>query len=94
MSEVIKYEDVESKILVIRGENVIFDRDVATLYGVETKEINQAVRNNPDKFPKGYILTINKDEFDILRSKILTTNMSRVLPKAFTEKSLYMLLGS
>ena len=47
--------DVESKILTIRDQQVILDCDVAKLYGVETKEINQAVKNNPEKFPEGYI---------------------------------------
>ena len=73
---------------------MILDKDVAELYGVKTKEINQAVRNNPDKFPTGYVLKIEKQEFTALRSKILTSKLSpktRVLPKAFTEKGLYML---
>ena len=47
-------KDVESKIVTIRNERVILDCDVAALYGVPTKEINQAVRNNPEKFPAGY----------------------------------------
>lgn len=73
---------------------MILDADVAELYGVETKEVNQAVRNNPDKFPTGYVFELDKEEVAYLRSKFLTTNislMSRVLPKAFTEKGLYML---
>ena len=64
------------------------------MYGVKTKEINQAVRNNPEKFPVGYILELSEQEFADLRSKSLTANISpksRVLPKAFTEKGLYML---
>jgi len=66
---------------------------VAELYGVETKEINQAVKNNPKKFPEGYVIELKNSEFIGLRSKFLTTNlrMTRVLPKAFTEKGLYML---
>ena len=66
---------------------------MAFLYGVETKEINQAVKNNPRKFPKGYIIELKTKEFQELRSKNLTTNlaMTRVMPKAFTEKGLYML---
>ena len=91
MEQIIKYENVESKILEIRGEQVIIDRDVAELYCVETREINQAVKNNPDKFPEGYVIYVNKDEWDNLQSKFLTANMSRVLPKAFTERGLYML---
>jgi len=56
MSEIIGYEEFEGKILSIRGQSVIVDRDVAELYGVQTKEIAQAAKNNPDKFPEGYII--------------------------------------
>ena len=85
--------DVESKIITLRNQQVILDCDVADLYGVETKEINQAVKNNPEKFPKGYIFQIDDQEFNDLRSKILTAKfqMTRQRPKAFTEKGLYML---
>ena len=73
---------------------VILDKDVATLYEVETKRINEVVKNNPEKFPKGYILELSEEETTDLRSKFSTTNvssMTRALPKAFTEKGLYML---
>lgn len=73
---------------------MILDYAVAELYGVETREVNQAVRNNPDKFPDGYVLEVDKQEFAYLRSKDLIANISpksRTLPKAFTEKGLYML---
>ena len=91
--DVLKFNSVEEKIITIRGISVILDSDVAELYGVETKEINQAVKNNPEKFPEGYIFQIDNKEFNNLRSKILTTNLAktRTLPKAFTEKGLYML---
>ena len=52
----------ESKIIVIRDTQVILDRDVAELYGVETREINQALRNNPKKFPPGYVIELNNNE--------------------------------
>jgi hypothetical protein len=55
-------EKIKSKIITIQGQQVILDSDCATLYGVETKEVNQAVRNNPDKFPKGYIITLTDSE--------------------------------
>ena len=58
MNEIIKYEDVESKVLTIRNQKVILDRDVAVLYGVETRGINQAVSRNPDKFPNNYIFFV------------------------------------
>ncbi len=85
--------DVENKILAIKDIKVILDSDVALLYGVETKHVNQAVKNNPDKFPDGYIITLTDEDWQILRSKNLTTisSMTRVFPKAFTEKGLYML---
>jgi hypothetical protein len=66
---------------------------MAVLYGVQTKEINHAVKNNPAKFPLGYIFEFNNQEFASLQSKFLTVNLSktRVIPKVFTEKGLYML---
>lgn len=85
--------DVESKIISLRNQQVILDSDVAELYGVETKRINEAVSNNPEKFPEGYILQLDKQELVKLRSNFSTTKfqMTRKLPKAFTEKGLYML---
>ena len=89
----ISITEVDTKIIEIRKMKVLLDSDVATLYGVLTKEVNQAVKNNPEKFPKGYIFTLKANEMEDLRSNILTANSSksRVLPKAFTEKGLYML---
>lgn len=93
MKNHITLAEVEEKIIIIRETKVILDSDVALLYGVETKRINEAVKNNPDKFPEGYIIDLNKNETEILRSKFSTSNlnMTRVTPKAFTEKGLYML---
>ena len=92
--EIIKIEQVEEKILMLRGVRVIIDADVAALYGVETREVNQAVRNNPKKFPKGYVIELETNDLEILRSKILTAKLnpkSRYYPQAFTERGLYML---
>ena len=72
MSDIVKFNSVEEFIIELRGQKVILDSNVATLYGVETREINQAVRNNPDKFPDGYIIEVSKTELVSLRSKILT----------------------
>ncbi len=85
--------NVEEKIIVLRNQQVILDCDVAELYGVATKEINQAVKNNPRKFPEGYIFELDNQEFSALRSKFLTAKFqkTRQLPKAFTERGLYML---
>lgn len=88
------FEQVRQKIILIRDCQVILDVDVAELYGVETKRVNEAVRNNPDKFPQGYVFQLSDEEMEYLRSKNSTANLSpktRVLPKAFTEKGLYML---
>ena len=92
--QIVKLEKIENKILVIRDEKVLLDSDVAEVYGVATKEINQAVSNNPEKFPEGYVVELKKsekvelvknfDRFDRLKH-------STVKPKAFTEKGLYML---
>ena len=90
----IKFNNIEEKIITLRNEKVIIDSDVAELYGVETRDINKSVKNNPDKFPEGYVFELDKQEVEGLRWKISTTkwsSKSRVLPKAFTEKGLYML---
>ena len=90
----VSIEDVESKIVRIRGVDVIADADVAELYGVETKRVNEAVRNNADKFPEEYLFLLTDKELQNLRSKFSTTNvsvMSRNTTKVFTERGLYML---
>lgn len=87
-------KNVQKRIFSIRNENVILDADVAELYGVETRRINEAVKNNPDKFPADYMIVLTSKELEILRSKFSTANFSsksRSLPHAFTEKGLYML---
>ncbi|MCQ2273753.1 MAG: ORF6N domain-containing protein [Bacteroidales bacterium] len=94
MNELISYQEVQDKIATIRDRQVIADADVAVLYGVETREVNQAVRNNSDKFPSDYMFELSQNELRDLRSKILTTNVSsksRSTTKVFTEKGLYML---
>ncbi|MHB1600457.1 MAG: ORF6N domain-containing protein [bacterium] len=90
---IVKLETVQDKIIDVRGEKVIIDSDVAVLYGVETKRVNEAVSNNPEKFPEGYIFELNKNEWNGLKSKFSTSiKGGKVkLPTAFTEKGLYML---
>lgn len=112
-NHIVRFEDVREKIISLRGHDVILDFAVAELYGTETKEINRAVKNNPRKFPEGWVFEIDKKELENLRwknsttkiadkqgvtdlqSKSLTTNLpspkSRVMPKAFTERGIYML---
>lgn len=90
----VNMQKVQDKIAVIRNLEVIADADVAELYGVQTKEVNQAVRNNSDKFPLHYMFELTSSELRDLRSKILTTNVSsknRSTTKVFTERGLYML---
>lgn len=92
--QLIKYDDVKERIIEIRGQQVILDSDVAALYHVETKRINEAVRNNPDKFPDGYIIDLDSSEWGVVKSKFSTSPLGGgkvKLPKAFTERGLYML---
>ena len=91
-------EQVKDKIVEVRGLQVLLDRDVAALYGVETREVNQAVRNNPGKFREGYIFELTTEESAVLRSNYLTLEhekgkgrYSKYKFKAFTERGLYML---
>ncbi len=87
-------KEVENKIAVIRGVPVIADADVAALYGVETKRVNGAVCNNPEKFPPHYMFELSVNELQNLRTKISSTNvslMNRNPTKVFTERGLYML---
>ena len=86
--------DVEARMIILRNQSVIADADVADLYGIETRAVNQAVRNNQDKFPADYVFELNKSELLDLKSKILISNVSdsnRRGTKVFTEKGLYML---
>lgn len=93
MADIVKFNDVENVVFDLRGQHVILDSEVAKLYGVETMRINEAVKNNPDKFPEGYIIELTKEE----KSEVIEIfdnpklKYSPVLPKAFTEKGLYML---
>ncbi len=90
----IEINEVEDKIAVIRGVPVIADADVAALYGVETKRVNGAVINNPEKFPLHYMFELTESELHDLRTKISSTNvslMNRNPTKVFTERGLYML---
>ena len=90
---IIKYKNIENLIVEIRGERAILDSEVAKIYDVETRDINKSVKNNPEKFPDGYVIKLSKKELNDLRWKFSTAKLSktRVLPKAFTEKGLYML---
>lgn len=102
MNEVIKSEkltpitakDVEARMIVLRNQPVLLDADVAELYGVQTKEVNQAVRNNPGKFPYGYLFELDKyEKAEVVKNfdRLNKLKYSTVSPTAFTERGLYML---
>lgn len=79
--------DIKSKIYCIRGVDVMLDSDIAELYGVETKRINEAVKNNPDKFPNDLIFELTNDEWESLRSKFSTLNEEQNLKSKFSTSS-------
>jgi hypothetical protein len=94
MSEIIKFENLQDRIIEIRDIRVLLDADIAEIYGVETRDINKAVANNPDKFPVGYIVELSTREKSELVENFHRFNKlkhSTVNPKAFPEKGLYML---
>ena len=82
-----------NKIHSIRGQKVMLDMDLAALYAVETKQLKRAVRRNKVRFPDDFMFELNKEELDILRSKIGTSSWGgvRYLPMAFTEQGVAML---
>ena len=100
-------EIIEEKLIEIRNKKVLLDCDVAHLYGIETKRVNEAVKNNPEKFPEGYVIYLDEEETNFLRfsnsiveigdepvenfDRFKNIKHSTVRPKAFTDKGLYML---
>ena len=94
MNQIIEVEtlNIEDMIYEIRGRQVMLDCDLAKLYNVETKRINEAVKNNPDKFPERFYFRINENEFFSLKSKISTSKGgSRKGHNVFTEQGIAML---
>lgn len=94
MNKIIEKEifDIESIIYEVRGVEIMLDSDLAKLYHVETKRINEAVKNNPEKFPERYLFRITEDEYLSLKSKNSTSKGgSRKGHTAFTEQGIYML---
>lgn len=91
---VLSFPSFEGKVIELRGQLVILDRDIAEIFNVETREVNQAVKNNPDKFPEGYVFELQvpeKQEVVENFPHLELLKFSPVTPKAFTEKGLYML---
>jgi hypothetical protein len=91
----IPVERIEKSIYLIRGERVMLDRDLAELYGVETKSLKQAVRRNIDRFPDDFMFVLHKSEFETWRSQFVTSKADRkglrYAPMAFTEQGVAML---
>lgn len=86
---------IQNMIYEIRGYKVMLDSDLATLYEVETRTLNQAVKRNIDRFPNDFMFQLTKDEFKNLKSQIVTSSWggARKLPYAFTEQGVAMLSG-
>ena len=86
-------EPIRNKIHEIRGQRVMLDRDLAELYGVETRALNQAVRRNIERFPEDFMFQLTKGEMEILKSQIVISSWGglRKLPYAFTENGVAML---
>lgn len=86
-TSLILLQHIEQKILLIRGQKVLLDADLAELYGVSTKRLNEQVKRNIERFPKHFMFQLNNQELEILRSQIATANYmkTRVPPYAFTE---------
>lgn len=93
MKEVIPQVTIESRIHLVRGKKVMLDRDLAVLYGVETRTLNQAVQRNLNRFPPDFMFQLSKVELDNLKSQIVISNWGgiRKAPFAFTENGVAML---
>ena len=93
MPTTVLMEKITSKIFLVRKQKVMLDRDLAELYGVETKVLKQAVKRNIDRFPHDFMFELTSDEFQNLRSQIVTSSWggTRYIPMAFTEQGVAML---
>src|SRR6266567_7578225 len=97
-SIIVTDETIISKIYLVRGQKVMMDRDLAELYGVETKQLKRQVKRNIDRFPDDFMFELNDDEFQNWRSQIGTSNSNegdkmglRYAPFVFTEQGVAML---
>ena len=95
MTDLIPIEHITSLIYLIRGQKVMLDRDLAKLYGVETKQLKRAVKRNSDRFPDDFMFELNKKELSDWRCQFGTSNSTkmglRYTPMAFTEQGVAML---
>jgi hypothetical protein len=93
-TSLIQPEQIEQVILLVRGQRVMLDRDLAALYGVETKNLNKAVQRNLDRFPPDFMLQLTVDEADGLRFQFGTLKRGqhfKYLPRVFTQEGVAML---
>ncbi len=97
LQSILPDEAVINKIYFIRGKKVMLDRDLAEMYGVETRVLNQAVRRNKDRFPKDFIFQLSDKEFENWKSQLVISNSEKMglrkKPLAFTEQGVSMLSG-
>lgn len=98
MSSIIPIEKIEKKIYIFRGQRVMLDSDLAELYEVEIRGLNQAVKRNTERFPKDFMFQLTREEYDSLRSQIVTLKQGRgrhrkYMPYVFTEQGVAMLSG-
>lgn len=95
MDKLVVQNEISSHILTLRGKQVMLDRDLATLYQVETKVLNQAVKRNLKRFPSDFMFQVNEKEYENLRSQTVTSSLGhggrRYMPFVFTEQGIYML---
>jgi len=95
MDTLIVQGEINSKILTLRGQQVMVDRDLAELYKVETRRLNEQVKRNLDRFPDDFMFQLTKEEYANLKSQIATSSLEhggvRKIPYAFTEEGIYML---
>ena len=96
MSSELEPIQIQNKILIIRNQQVMIDCDLAEMYGVETKVLNQAVKRNIQRFPERFHFQLTENEFEILRSQFVTSKTEtrggrQYLPYAFTEQGCAML---
>ncbi len=94
-TDIVPIEEIAGKIFFIRGVKVMLDRDLAALYEVETRILNQAVKRQIKRFPEDFMFQLTREEFNDLKSQFVTSSWGgvRKLPSAFTEQGVAMLSG-
>jgi hypothetical protein len=95
MDDLVVQGEISGRIFTLRGKEIMLDRDLAALYKVETKVLNQAVKRNIKRFPSDFMFQVSEEEFEKLRSQTVTSNEDRMglrrAPYAFTEQGVYIL---